>query len=140
MARDKNMRKIVRLCLGLGLGVEFAVVSPAMAELATTAAPVAMRAAPTEKAGIVQHIPRSAEVSLEKCVRDWCRASWRRRFGYIPEEAVVFRPSLVTLPGDKMPPPVVGSASTTPVTSPAFRWTGPYVGVNGGVASDSWRR
>jgi hypothetical protein len=137
MARDKNMRKIVRLCLGIAIAI--AVVSPAMAELATTGAPVAMRAGPTDKAGIVQHIPQSAEISLEKCVRNWCRTSWRRRFGYIPEEAVVLRPSLATLSGDKMPPPV-GSASPTPVTPPSFRWTGPYVGVNGGVVSNSWQR
>jgi hypothetical protein len=135
MARDKNMRKIVRLCLGLGLPI--ALVSPAMAELATTGAPVAMRAEPTGKAGIVQHIPQSAEISLEKCVRNWCRASWRGRFGYLPEEAVVLGPPLTTLPGDKMPPPM-GSASPTHVTSPAFQWTGPYVGVNGGVGSGSW--
>jgi Bacterial SH3 domain len=136
MARNKNMRKIVRLCLGLGIAV--ALVSPAMAELATIGAPVAMRAAPTDKAGIVQHIPQSAEINLEKCVRDWCRASWRGRSGYIPEEAAVLRPSLATLPGDKMPPPV--SASPNSVAPPAFRWTGAYVGVNGGVGSSSWQR
>ena len=131
------MRKIVRFCLGLGVAI--ALVSPAVAELATTGAPVAMRAAPTGKAAIVQHIPQSAEISLEKCVRNWCRASWRGRFGYIPEEAVVLGPPPTTLPGDKMPPPVV-SASPTHVTPPAFRWTGPYVGVNGGVGSGSWQR
>jgi hypothetical protein len=137
MARNKNMRKIVRF--RLGLGVFIALVSPAMAELATTGAPVAMRAEPTGKAGIVQHIPQSAEISLEKCVRNWCRASWRGLFGYLPEEAVVLGPPLTILPGDKMPAPVV-SASPTHVTAPAFQWTGPYVGVNGGVVSNSWQR
>jgi uncharacterized protein YraI len=136
MARDKNMRKIARFCLGLGVAI--ALFSPAMAELAMTGASVAMRAEPTGKTGIVQRIPQSAEVRLEKCVRNWCRASWRGRFGYIPEDAVVLGAPLTTLPGDKTPPPV--SASPTSVTPPAFRWTGPYVGVNGGVASDSWRR
>ena len=93
MARDENMRKIVRLCSwSLALAFAIAFVSPAMAELATTGAPVAMRAEPTGKAGIVQHIPQSAEISLEKCVRNWCRASWRGRFGYLPEEAVVLGP------------------------------------------------
>jgi hypothetical protein len=135
MARDKNMRKIVRLYLGLGLSI--ALVSPAMAELAMTGAPVAMRAEPTGKAGIVQRIPQRAEISLEKCVRNWCRASWRGRFGYIPEEAVVIGPLPATLPGDTMPPPVVNGPSTDP-TRPAWRWTGPYVGVNGGVGSGSW--
>jgi hypothetical protein len=135
MARDKNMRKIVRLYLGLGVSI--ALVSPAMAELAMTGAPVAMRAEPTGKAGIVQRIPQRAEISLEKCVRNWCRASWRGRFGYIPEEAVVLGPPPATLPGDKMPPPVVNGPSTDP-TRPAWRWTGPYVGVNGGVGSGSW--
>jgi hypothetical protein len=130
------MRKILHFCLGFGVAV--ALVSPAMAELAITGAPVAMRAEPTGKAGIVQRLPQSAEVSLEKCARNWCRASWRGRFGYIPEEAVVLGPPLTTQPGDKMPPPV--SASPNPVTPPALRWTGPYVGVNGGVASSSWQR
>jgi hypothetical protein len=130
------MRKTVRFCLGLG--VFLALVSPAMAGLATTGAPVAMRAEPTGKAGIVQHIPQSAEISLEKCVRNWCRASWRGRFGYLPEDAVVLGPPLTTLPGDKMPTPV--SASPIHVTAPAFQWTGPYVGLNGGVGSSSWQR
>ena len=125
----------MRFCLGLG--VRMALVSPAMAELAVTGAPVAMRAEPTGKAAIVQRIPQRSEISLEKCVRNWCRASWRGRFGYIPEEAVVLGPPLAILPGDKMPPPA--SASPTPVTPPAFRWTGAYVGVNGGVGSSSWQ-
>ena len=132
---SENMRKSVRLCLGLGVSI--ALVWPAMAELAMTGAPVAMRAEPTGKAGIVQRIPQRAEIILQKCVRDWCRASWRGRFGYIPAEAVVLGPPPATLPGDEMPPPVV-YALPTYVTPPAWRWTGPYLGVNGGVASGSW--
>jgi hypothetical protein len=131
------MKKILRF--GLGLGVAVALVLPAMAEPAMTDAPVAMRAGPTGKAGVVQLIPQSAEIHLEKCAGAWCRASWRGRYGYIPEEAVVLGPPLATRPGDKMPSPV-GPSSPTPVTPPAFRWTGPYVGVNGGVASSSWQR
>jgi hypothetical protein len=129
------MRKSLRL--GLGLAVSLALVSPAIAELAMTGSPVTMRVGPTGNAGIVQRIPQRAEISLEKCVRNWCRASWRGRFGYIPEEAVVLKPPPTTLPGDEMPPPVV-YASPTYVTPPAWQWTGPYIGVHGGFGSSSW--
>ena len=135
MARDKNMRTIVRLCFGLGLSI--ALIAPASAELAMTGAPVTMRARPTGNASVVQRIPQTAEIVLEKCVRNWCRASWRGRFGYIPADAVVLGPPPATLPGDEMPPPVL-YASPTYVTPPAWRWTGPYIGLNGGFGSGSW--
>jgi hypothetical protein len=63
-----------------------------------------MRARPNGKAAIVQRIPQSAEVGLEKCAHRWCRASWRGRFGYIPAEAMVLGPPPSGLPGDAMPP------------------------------------
>ena len=135
MARDKNMRAIVRLYFGLGLSI--ALIAPASAELAMTGAAVTMRAGPTGKATVVQRIPQRAEIVLEKCVRNWCRASWRGRFGYIPADAVALGPPPATLPGDEMPPPVA-YASPTYITPPAWRWTGPYVGLNGGVGSGSW--
>ena len=135
MARDKNMRTIVRLYLGLGLSI--ALVLPASADLAMIGPPVTMRAAPTGRAGVVQRIPQRAEIVLEKCVRKWCRASWRGRFGYLPADAVVLGPPPATLPGDEMPPPVV-YASPTYITPPAWQWTGPYVGLNGSVGSGSW--
>jgi Bacterial SH3 domain len=103
-----------------------------------TGAPVAMRAAPTGKAALVQRVPQRAEIELMKCARSWCRASWRGRFGYVPAEAVVLGSPPTTLPGDKMPPPVVNTP--TDPTHPAWRWTGPYVGVNGGIGSSSWQR
>jgi hypothetical protein len=129
------MRKIVRL--SLWFGVFIALISPAIAELAMTGAPVTMRSGPTGNAGVVQRIPQSAEIDVEKCVRNWCRVSWRGRFGYVPAEAVVIGPPPATLPGDEMPPPVV-SASPTYATPPAWRWTGPYIGLNGGFGSGSW--
>ena len=135
MARHKNMRKIVRLYLGLGVFI--ALVSPAVAELAMTGAPVTMRIGPTGNAGVVQRIPQSAEIDVEKCARAWCRASWRGRFGYVPAEAVVLGPPPATLPGNEMPPPVV-YVSPTYATPPAWRWTGPYIGLNGGFGSGSW--
>ena len=126
---------IARLCLGLGVSI--ALVSPAIAELAMTGAPVTMRVGPTGRAGVVQRIPQSAEIEVLKCGRNWCRASWRGRFGYIPAEAVVLGPPPATLPGDEMPPPVV-NLQPTYVTPPVWRWTGPYVGLNGGFGSGSW--
>jgi hypothetical protein len=124
----------LRLCLGLAISM--ALIAPALAELARTGAPVAMRAGPTGRAGVVQRIPQSAEIDLEKCARNWCRASWRGRFGYVPAEAVVVGSPPMALPGDKMPPPVVNVPTGAP--RPAWRWTGPYVGVNGGFGSSSW--
>jgi hypothetical protein len=129
------MRTIVRLCFGLALSI--AVIAPASAELAMTGGPVTMRAGPTGRASVVQRIPQSAEIVLEKCVRNWCRASWRSRSGYIPADSVVLGPPPATLPGDEMPPPVV-YASPTYVTPPAWQWRGPYVGLNGGFGPGSW--
>ncbi len=37
----------------------------------------------------------------------------------------------MTLAGDKMPPPFVNVRRRMP-DAPAWRWTGPYIGVNGG--------
>jgi hypothetical protein len=128
------MRRILRLCLGLAISM--ALIAPALAELAVTGAPVAMRAGPTGRAGVVQRIPQSAEIDLEKCAGDWCRASWRGRFGYVPAEAVVLRSPPMALLGDKMPPPVVNAPRDA--ARPAWRWTGPYFGVNGGLGSSSW--
>ena len=128
-------RMIGRLCLAFGVSMAF--VAPALAELAMTGTPTTMRAGPTSKADVVQRIPRRAEIDLEKCARNWCRASWRGRFGYIPAEAVVLGPSPATLPGDEMPPPVL-YASPTYITPPAWKWTGPYIGLNGGIGSSSW--
>ncbi len=102
-----------------------------------TGAPVTMRVGPTGVSEIVQRIPQSAEIRLEKCVRNWCRASWRGRSGYVPSEAVVLGPPPASLSGDKMPPPVVNAPSMDP-TRPAWRWGGPYIGLNGGFGSGSW--
>ena len=135
MAGDENMRIIARFWLGLAVSI--VLVAPATAELAMTGAPVTMRARPSGRAAVVQRIPQRAEIVLEKCVRSWCRASWRGRFGYLPADAVLRGPPPASLPGDEMPPPVV-SASPTYIMPPAWRWTGPYVGLNGGVGSGSW--
>ena len=126
---------IGRLCLGLGLSI--ALVAPVSAELAMTGVPVTMRAGPGGRAAVVQRVPQRAEIDLEKCAHAWCRASWRGRFGYVREEAVVLGPQPATLPGNEMPPPAV-YASPTYITPPAWRWTGPYIGLNGGFGSGSW--
>ena len=125
---------IVRL--GLGLAVSIALVAPALAELAMTGAPVAMRAGPSGKAALVQRLPQGAEIELERCTHSWCRASWRGRFGYVPAEAVVLGSPPTALSGDKMPPPVVNMPADA--ARPAFRWTGPYLGVNSGLGESSW--
>jgi len=102
-----------------------------------TGAPVAMRAAPSAKAHVVQRIPRSAEVEIGKCARGWCRAAWKGLPGYIPAEAVVLGPPTATPPGEEMPPPFV-HVQPTWATPPVWRWTGAYVGTNFGLGSGGW--
>jgi len=126
---------IRRLFFGFGVVVAFS--APALAELAMTGAPVAMRAGPASNARIVQRIPASAEIEVEKCARGWCHASWRNRPGYIPADDVVLGPPPATLQGNQMPPPVV-YALPTYVTPPVWRWDGPYVGTNLGFGAGGW--
>ncbi len=120
-----------------GFGVIAAFSAPALAELAMTGAPVAMRAGPAANAPIVQRVPASAEIEVLKCARGWCHASWRHLIGYIPADAVVLGPPPATLPGNEMPPPVVNVLPTY-VTPPAWRWSGAYVGTNFGFGSGGW--
>jgi hypothetical protein len=133
--RKASRRMSKSLCLGLGVFI--ALLSPALAELAMTGSPVTMRDGPSGKAGIVQRIPQSAEIGLGTRVGNWRRAWWRGRFGYVPEEAIVLGPPPATLPGDETPPPIVYALPTF-ITPPAWRWSGPYVGLNGGIGSGSW--
>jgi hypothetical protein len=124
--------------IAVGICAAFATACPALAELAMTGAPVAMRVAPSGKAQIVQRIPASAEIEVDRnCPRGWCRASWRHLSGYVPAEAVVLGPPPATLPGDELPPPVV-YALPTYVTPPVWRWDGPYVGGNFGFGAGGW--
>jgi hypothetical protein len=121
----------------LGVCIAAVLAGPAVAELAMTGAPVAMRAGPSEKAQIVQGVPASAEVEVAKCSRGWRQASWRNRSGYVPCRAVVLGPRPARLPGNEMPPPVV-NAPPTYVTPPVWRWSGAYVGGNFGSGSGGW--
>jgi uncharacterized protein YraI len=102
-----------RSILSLSLALAFA--APAFADPARTTAPTIMRAAPTPKARIVQRIPANAEIDMSYCSRDWCYASWRDRFGYLPAAAVAAAPYATGAPGyygpdyyDYGPPVVVG--------------------------------
>jgi hypothetical protein len=135
VAGDENMTRFARLCLGLSASI--VLVAPAVAELAVTGAPVTMRAGPSGKAGVVQRIPQSAQINVEKCVGNWCRGSWRGRFGYVPAEAIVLGSPPSASATDKMPPPVL-NAPATDAARPGWRWTGPYIGLNGGFGSGSW--
>ena len=111
-------RSLLAAALGLGLA------APATADPAQTSAPVTMRAAPTVRSHIVQHIPANAEIDLTNCDGDWCYASWRNLFGYIPAVAVAAGP-----PPGGAPPPVV--------VAPAWGWGGPFIGGGWGYG---WRR
>jgi hypothetical protein len=83
-----------------------------------------MHRAPNFSSRIVQHVPPDAQIDLHNCAGDWCYASWRRLFGYIPAFAVAegAPPAAVVAP----PPPVVVAPSV--VVGPTWGWGGPYVG------------
>ena len=123
--------------IALGICAAAAAACQALAELAMTGVPVAMRAGPSGKAQIVQRIPASAEIKLSTCRRGWCHASWRQLSGYVPADAMVLGPPPATLPGDEMPPPFV-HVQPTWITPPVWRWTGAYVGTNFGFRSGGW--
>jgi hypothetical protein len=118
-------------------GLCFIFAAPSLADPAMTGAPVTMRAAPSGKARVVQQIPANAEIDLSSCNHGWCYSSWRNLFGYIPAEVVVRGPP-TAVPGNELPPPVV-DAQPSYIAPPAWRWGGPYVGVNGGYGY-GWSR
>jgi hypothetical protein len=119
-------------------GLCFIFAAPSFADPAMTGAPGAMRAAPSGKARVVQKIPANAEIDLSSCSHGWCFASWRNLFGYIRADVVVRGPPSAAA-GTELPPPVLG-AQPAAIPPPAFRWGGPYVGVNGGYGygSSQW--
>jgi hypothetical protein len=85
------------LCLAVG--------ATANADPAITTTATAMRAAPSAKARLVQHVPGNAEIDLNQCSRAWCYASWRN---YLPAATVAAQPDpAASLYGP--PPAVVGS-------------------------------
>ena len=77
----------------LGLGFSLALASAALADPAMTTAPSAMRAAPSPRAHVVQNVPERAEIDLSNCSRNWCYASWRNIFGYLPVSVVAAGPN-----------------------------------------------
>ena len=123
-----------RLLLASGLTV--ILVGPSFAAPAITTAWSNMRRAPSGHARVVQSVPANAEIDLQNCSGDWCYASWRNRFGWIPAFAVggpgAAPPVAVAAP----PPPVVVTAPPI-IVGPAWGWGGPYVGVGYGWG---WRR
>ena len=128
-----------RLLLAAGLSV--GLVGPSFADPAITTAWSNMRRAPNAHSHIVQSVPANAEIDLQNCGDNWCYASWRNAFGYIPAFAVAQAgppPGAVGAPptGIVGAPPVVIAAPPI-VVGPAFGWGGPYVGGGWGYG---WRR
>ena len=116
----------------LAAGLVLGSAAPGFAEPAVTIAPSTMHRAPNPNSRIVQDIPANAQIDLSNCAGDWCRASWRNLFGYIPAFAV----ASAGPPGDVEPPPSPFVVAAQPVfVAPAFGWGGPYVGFGWG-----WRR
>lgn len=81
------------------LGV-IAFAASAAADPAITGAAAAMRDAPSARARIVQRVPAHAEIDVNQCRRDWCYASWRDRFGYLPAAAIDAPPPEAPPPGE----------------------------------------
>jgi len=112
------------LAAGLCLGVA----GPCFADPAITTAWSDMRSAPSGRSRVVQSVPANAQIDLQDCVGDWCRASWRNLAGYIPSFAVA----------QGGPPLAVAPAPAPPVVvAPAWGWDGPYLGFGWGYG---WRR
>ncbi len=89
-------------CLSIACGAS------AAADPATTSAATAMRAAPDARARLVQRVPADAEIDLSSCSGDWCYASWRNRFGYLPLAAIA-GPAYPPPPAYGPPPPAYGA-------------------------------
>jgi len=126
-----------RLILAAGLVGSCA---SASADPALTTAWSNMRHAPSAHSGVVQSIPANAQIDVQSCAGEWCYASWRNLFGYIPAFAVGG-------PGSA-PPPVVGYAPPPPpvvVSAPplvvgttwGWGWGHPY---GWGGYGYGWRR
>jgi hypothetical protein len=120
-----------------GAFAAIALAPPAPAELAMTGVPVGMRAAPSGKAQILQHVPASAEIEVADCARGWCRALWRNIAGYLPTDAVVLGPPPATLPGDETPPPIVYLLPTF-ITPPVWRYMSPEAGTRFFGGPENW--
>jgi hypothetical protein len=124
------------LAASIGAGL----VSQALADPAITATPSAMHRAPNPHSGVVQAIPANAQIDLQNCEGDWCYASWRNRFGWIPAFAVseggpppgAYGPP----PVGYAPPPVVVAPPI--VVAPTFGWGGPYYGGGWGYGYRRW--
>jgi|SRR5579884_4213760 hypothetical protein len=95
---------LVAFCLSIAWGAS------AAADPATTSEAIAMRAAPSAKARLVQRVPANAEIDLNHCSGDWCYASWRDRFGYLPVAAIA-SPAYPAPPAYGPPPPAYGAWS-----------------------------
>ena len=98
------------LIFALCSSVAFA--ASASADPATTQLAAGMRVAPSVKSRIVQRVPANAEIDLSQCSADWCYASWRDRFGYLPAAAIA---------GSALPPPPA-------YPPPEGAWSGGAVG------------
>ena len=124
----------------LAAGLVLGLVGPSFADPAVTTAWSNMRRAPGGHSRVVQSVPANAEINLQNCAGDWCYASWRNRFGWIPAFAVGeggAPPVAVGGPPAVVAAPPVVVAAPPVVVSPAFGWGGPYVGFGYGWG---WRR
>jgi len=93
--------------LALSLGLAAALASTARADPAITTSASLMREAPSAKAHVVQSVPARAEIDLANCAQNWCFASWRNLFGYLPV-SVVARPPGAPYYEPSPPPDVAG--------------------------------
>ncbi|MGV1013655.1 MAG: SH3 domain-containing protein [Methyloceanibacter sp.] len=82
-------------------------VSTGMAEarVGTTTTALALRAAPSPKAGVLLTMPAGAKVQISTCAHGWCKVSWQSQAGYARQSglAVQVRRSVARAPADGGP-------------------------------------
>ncbi|MBV9287375.1 MAG: hypothetical protein JO288_06040 [Hyphomicrobiales bacterium] len=121
------MRKIL-----IAAAITFGGAAPALAEPTVTTSVAIMHRAPRPESRVLQEIPPNAQIDLINCTGEWCYASWRKIYGYIPAFTVQGAPA----PAAVAPAPVIVERPV--VVAPAWGWGGPYVGVGWGWGWHGW--
>jgi hypothetical protein len=112
--------------------LSFGFAAPAAAEPTVTTSLAIMHRAPTPGSRVLQAIPPNAQIDLVKCTGEWCYASWRKIYGYIPAFAIQGAPA----PYAVAPAPIVVEHPV--IVERAWGWGGPYVGVGWGWGWRYW--
>jgi hypothetical protein len=122
----------------LAVGIFVFLVGPSLADPSMTTAFSNMRKTANRHSRIVQAVPANAEVDVQSCGGEWCYASWRGVYGFLPafavghggpRSAVAAPPPVAFAPP---PPPLVTGAPVIAAPAAAYDWSGAYVGIGWG--------